>query len=137
MSSVLILLLFLLLAAPALYAFWRRDLGLKTGAFYGAVLAGLVAWHLGFSIGDVPSRSELTKARSGTALEGSRCEQALAAAERGGIVTDRSNANRLVVDGAIWPQLPQDVRAQLTECANTLRPLDQRERPVEIVERRR
>lgn len=137
MSSVLILLLFLLLAAPALYAFWRRDLGYKTGVFYGAVLAGLVAWHLGFSIGEVPSRSELMKARSGTALEGSRCEQALAAAERGGIVIDRSNPNRLVVNGAIWQQLPQDVRAPLTECANSLRPLDQRERPVEIVERRR
>jgi hypothetical protein len=137
MSSVLILILFLLLAAPAFFAFWRRDLGLKTGAFYGAVLAGLVAWHLGFSIGDVPSRDELVQARAGTALEGSRCEQALTAAERGGIVIDRSNPNRLVVNGAIWQQLPQDVRAPLAECANTSRPIDQRERPVEIVERLR
>lgn len=136
MSSVLILLLFLLLAAPALFAFWRRDLGLKTGAFYGAVLAGLLIWHLGFSIGEIPSREDLVKARSGTALEGSRCEQALAAAERGGIVIDRANPSRLVVDAAIWPQLPQDLRAPLIECANNVRPLDQRERPVEIVERR-
>jgi hypothetical protein len=137
MSSVLILLLFLLLAAPALYAFWRRDLGWKTGLFYGAVLAGLLVWHLGLSVGTIPSRKDLVAERSGAALVGSRCEQALTAAERGNIVLDRSNPNRLVVDGALWPQLPQDVRGALTECADSVRPLDQRERPVELVERRR
>ncbi|HEY0014615.1 MAG TPA: hypothetical protein VGB79_17365 [Allosphingosinicella sp.] len=136
MSSVLILLLFLAIAAPALVAFVRRDLGWKTGGFYGAVAAGLLAWHVGFSIGEMPDAAALAKARAGgPALQGSRCEQVLSTAEQGRLVLDRRNPNRLVVAAALWTQLPEEVRTAITQCADTIRPADQRERPVEIVTR--
>jgi hypothetical protein len=134
MSSILILFLFLLIAAPALAAFLRQDIGWKTGAFYGAVAALLLAWHVGFSVGPMPDKSALARAPGGVADVG-RCEQALRAAQRGGIVVDRSDPNRLVVRAALWQQLPEDVRTALTECANSVRPADRRDQPVEIVNR--
>lgn len=134
MSTILILLLFLVIAAPALIAFLRQDLGWMTGAFYAAAAIALLAWHVGFSVGPMPDRTALARAPGGVADAG-RCEQALAAAERGGIVVDRTDPNRLVVRGALWQQLPDDVRTALTECANSLRPADRREQPVEIVNR--
>jgi hypothetical protein len=136
MSSVIVLLLFLVLAAPALVAFVRRELGWVTGGFYGAVVAGLLAWHVGFSIGPIPDAASIARARAaGPAVSGSRCEQVLATAEQGRVVLDRRDPNRLVVAAALWQQLPEEVRAALTECADTVRPADQRERPVEIVTR--
>jgi len=134
MPSAIVLLLFVLLAAPALVAFLRRDLGWKTGGFYGAVAIGLLAWHVGFSVGPMPDVKTVARA-SGGAADASQCEQALATAQRGGIVVDRSNPNRLVVRAALWQQLPEDVRAGLTECANSVRPADRREQAVEIVNR--
>ncbi|HEX8191436.1 MAG TPA: hypothetical protein VF552_00910 [Allosphingosinicella sp.] len=136
MSTILILLLFLLLAAPALVAFFRRDLGWKTGGFYGAVAAALLAWHVGFGMNEIPDAAALAKARaSGPAVQGSRCEQVLATAEQGRVVLERRDPNRLVVSGALWTQLPEEVRTALTQCADTIRPADQRERPVEVVTR--
>ncbi|HZF94064.1 MAG TPA: hypothetical protein VEZ20_04235 [Allosphingosinicella sp.] len=136
MSSALVLLLFLLLAAPAVLAFVRRDLGWITGGFYGAVAAGLLAWHVGFAIDEIPDAAAIAKARAGGAgVQGSRCEQVLATAEQGRVVLDRRNPNRLVVSAALWPQLPEEVRTALSQCADTIRPADQRERPVEVVQR--
>lgn len=134
MSSVVILLLFLLLAAPALAAFLRQDLGWKTSSFYGLVTMGLLAWHIGFSVGPVPDLRSIARPPVG-ALEGSRCEQALRAAERGQIVLDRSNPDRMVVRGQLWEQLPEDVRRALAECASLIRPADRRGEPVGIVTR--
>jgi outer membrane lipoprotein SlyB len=136
MSSALVLLLFLLLAAPALLAFVRRDLGWWTGGFYGAVAAGLLAWHVGFGMGEIPDAAAIAKARAGgPAVQGSRCEQILATAEQGRLVLDRRNPNRLVVSAALWTQLPEEVRTAISQCADTIRPADQRERPVEVVTR--
>jgi len=134
MSSALILLLFLLIAAPALFALLRQDFGWRTGGFYGLVVMALLAWHVGFDVGPMPSRASLSKGPA-TVITGDRCEQALEAAQRGRIILDRSNPRRLVVDQAVWPQLPEEVRTALTECANSLRPVDQRETPVEVVTR--
>jgi hypothetical protein len=136
MSSVLVLLLFLLLAAPAIVAFVRRDVGLKTGGFYVAVVAALLAWHVGIEIGEIPDSAALDKARAGSsAIQGSRCEQVLTTAEQGRLILDRRDPNRLVVSASLWPQLPEEVRTALTQCADTIRPGDQREQPVEIITR--
>jgi hypothetical protein len=136
MSSILVLFLFLLLAAPAAVAFVRRDFGWMTGGFYAAVMIGLLAWHVGFRIGEMPDAAALAKARGGNAaVEGSRCEQVLATAEQGRVVLDRRDPNKLVVSAGLWPQLPEQIRTALTECANTARPADRRDRPVEIVTR--
>ena len=134
MSSALILGLFLLLAAPAIVGFFRRDLGWKTGAFYVAVLAGLLAWHVGFKIGAMPDPRTLAKAPVGI-VDSSRCEQVLSTAERGRLVLDRRNPNRLVVAAASWQQIPEEVRTAITECASSVRPADRRDTPVEVVPR--
>jgi hypothetical protein len=133
-SAILVLLLFLLIAAPALFAFLRQDLGWKTGGFYALVASALLAWHVGFSVGNVPDVRAIARPPA-AALEGTRCEQALTAAERGRIVLDRSNPDRLVVSGEVWQQLPDEVRTALTECAGAVRPADKRDAPVEIVTR--
>lgn len=135
MSSALILLLFLLLAAPALVAFRRSDVGLRTGAFYGLISILLLCWHVGFSVGSIPDAASLGRRPQGLVLEGSRCEQALATAERGRIILDRRDPNRLIVSAAPWQQIPEEVRAALIACAGNVRPAGTRDRPVEIVTR--
>ena len=135
MSSALILFLFLLLAAPALIAFVRSDVGWKTGAFYGLVLVLLLGWHVGFSVSSIPDAGTLGPRPQATGLEGSRCEEALATAQRGGIILDRRDPNRLVVSAAVWQQIPEEVRTALTQCADSVRPAGARERPVEVVTR--
>lgn len=135
MSSALILLLFLLLGAPALFAFLRGDAGWKTGAFYGLVSILLLGWHIGFSVGSMPDAGSLGRRPQNLVLEGSRCEQALATAERGRIILDRRDPNRLIVSAASWQQIPEEVRAALIACAGNVRPADARERPVEVVTR--
>lgn len=133
-AILLIVLLALVVAAPALVAFLRGEVGWRTGAYYGTLAAVLLGWHVGFSVGPMPDRAAL--AQPGAAAPGAdRCAQALAAAERGGIVLDRSNPARLVVDQALWSQIPADVQAALTQCADTVRPEHARERPVEVVNR--
>lgn len=132
MSSILILILFLLIAAPALFALLRQDIGWRTGSFYGAVCAALLAWHVGFTVGEMPSAAALARGTGG-AVEVSRCEQALQTAQQGRLIGDRSNPRRLVVNRELWQQLPEDVREALTECANAVRPPAQRDEPLEVV----
>ena len=134
MSSLLILALFVLLAAPAFVAFFRRDLGWKTGAFYTALPAALLAWHVGFATGPMPDMKEIAGAQS-TVLDGDRCAQVLDAAERGRVILDRRNPDRLVVADALWKQLPEEVRTALAECAGSVRPADKQTAPVQVVPR--
>ena len=134
MSSVLILLLFVAVGAPAVIAFLRRDLGWRTTGFYAALTLGLVGWHVGFSVGPMPTAATLARAPGG-APEGSGCEQALETAQRGRIILDRSNPRRLVVARELWDQLPEDIRAALTECASSVRPPELRDEPMEVVNR--
>lgn len=134
LAILLAALLALAVAAPALIAYRRGDMGWRTGMFYGALSAVLLAWHVGFSVGPMPERSAL--ARPAADAPGSdRCTQALDAAQRGGIVLDRSNPARLVVNPSVWDQIPADIRAALTQCAETVRPAGQRDAPIEVVNR--
>lgn len=136
MATLLILGLFLLIAAPALWAMLRRDVPSWVGAFYGVGAVALLAWHVGFGLGPMPDAASLARAPAGVP-DGTRCEQALATAERGRIVLDRSNPDRLVVDDALWEQIPEELRAALTGCADSLRPADRRQEPVAVVGRGR
>jgi hypothetical protein len=133
-SSIIILVLFLLIAAPAIWAFLRRDVGWATGGFYAAAAMGLLAWHVGFSIGAVPDISAFARPPAAT-LDETQCERALTAAERARIVLDRSDPNRLVVSGEAWPQLPENLRIALTECSGAVRSPNRRGSPVEVVTR--
>ena len=132
MSTILVLLLFAVLAAPALLAFLRREVGWRTGGFYGAALLLLLGWHVGFALGPMPTRAALSP-RAAAAPGATQCEQALDTAQRGGIVRDRSDPSRLVVDEDLWGRIPENVRTALAACADSLRPVDGRDEPLEVV----
>jgi hypothetical protein len=125
---------FLVLAAPAAIALIRQALGWKTVTFYGLALFAVSTWNLGFNVGAIPDAASLAKPKGPVQLEGSRCEQAIGVAERGGIVLTRSES-RLVVKGEVWSQLPEEVRTALTECARLIRPPHRQDQPLEVVER--
>jgi len=127
-------LLVLVVAAPALLGYLRGDLGWRTGAFYCALSAALLAYYVGFSVGPMPDRAAIAGPID-AAPSGDRCEQALDAAQRGGIVIDRSNPNRLVVNQSLWDQIPADMRTVLTQCAESLRPEGSSAAPLQVVNR--
>lgn len=123
-SIVAILLVGLLLvavAAPALLAFLRQDLGWRTGGFYAALIMALLACYLGFGLGPMPTGASLIRPNAAPPTA-DRCEQAVSTAERARIILDRRNPTRLVVQRALWEQIPEDVRTALVECAESLRP---------------
>ena len=123
----------LAICAPALIAFIRSEVRLPTIAFYGISIFSVFAYHLGFSVGSVPVPSAASANRT-TAPTQTQCEQAVAAAERGRIIVDR-DAQRLVVDEALWPQIPEAIRNALVACAESLRPEGSGDEPLEVVNR--
>jgi len=137
MSTILAIaltaLLALAIAAPALIGYLRGDVGWRTGSFYGLLGAGLMAYYVGFSIGPLPDRAAIAGPVGGTPSS-DRCEQALDAAQRGGIILDRS-PTRLVVNPSVWSQIPAEMQTALTQCAETLRPPSGDAGPIEVVNR--
>jgi hypothetical protein len=134
LAIVLISALILAVAAPALLAFLRQDLGWRTGGFYGALVMALLAWHVGFAVGPMPTGASLIRPGA-AAPSGDRCEQALSTAERARIILDRSNPARLVVAEGLWSQIPEGVRTALVQCAESLR-RDGAGGALEVVQRR-
>ena len=126
--------LFVAVAAPALLAFVRRDFGWRTGGFYGALAMALLAWHVGFGLGPMPSGASLVRPTAAPP-SGDRCEEILRTAERGRIILDRSNPSRLVVSETLWAQVPEAVRTAIVDCAQTVRPAGA-DGAVEVVQRR-
>jgi hypothetical protein len=123
LAILLISALVLAVAAPALLAFLRQDVGWRTGTFYGVAVMALLAWHVGFALGPMPTGASLVRPGTpGAAPSGDRCEQALSTAERARIILDRSNPSRLVVSQSLWAQVPEGVRTALVDCAASLRP---------------
>jgi hypothetical protein len=136
LAILLIAALILAVAAPALLAFLRQDVGWRTGTFYGVLVMALLAWHVGFAVGPMPTGASLMRAgRSPVAPSADGCEQVLSTAERGRIILDRSNPSRLVVSESLWAQIPESVRTALVDCAASLRP-EGASGPVEVVNRR-
>jgi hypothetical protein len=134
LAVLLASLLSLAIAAPALVAFLRGEIGWRTGSFYGILAAALLAWHVGFAVGPMPDARALAQPTADTPSP-QRCEQVLAVAERAGIILDRSNPSRLVVDPALWAQIPEEARTGLAECAESLRPSDGSGEEFEVVNR--
>lgn len=133
-AVLLVSLLFVAVAVPALLAFLRQDFGWRTGGFYGALLMALLAWHVGFAVGPMPTGASLVRPTAAPP-SGDRCEQILSTAERGRIILDRSNPSRLVVAETLWGQVPEAVRTAIVECAETVRP-EGAGGTVEVVQRR-
>ena len=134
LSLLVILVLLIVFAAPALLALLRKDFGWRTGSFYAATMIVLVAWHVGLSVGPLSATGGLMRPPVG-AVDGTRCEQALTAAERAGIILDRSNPSRLIVRRTIWAEIPEEVRTALAQCVETARPDAAGAGTVEVIER--
>jgi hypothetical protein len=62
------------------------------------------------------------------------CEQALEQAQRGGLIVDRRNPQRVTVRRGLWAELPEQAKTALTMCFEATRPAAAAGRPVEIVE---
>ena len=134
MASVMTLLAFLALATPALVGFFRQALGWRTVGFYCVIGVALLASNIGFRVGPLSDAASLAKAPAVGQPVSTRCEEALAVAERGGIVRGRS-ANRLEVNRDVWSTLPEELRTALVQCAESVLPPERRGEPVEVVER--
>ena len=121
--------LFMIIAVPGLVGIVRPKAAIVAAPFYIAIMAGLYTYYVGFSFGslsEIPVRT--------TGLSGSICERALAEAERGGLIVDRSNPARVRVDQSMWRQVPQQVRDALSTCLEEGRPPQPGANSVEIVE---
>lgn len=60
------------------------------------------------------------------------CAEVLRVSEQGGLIRDRSNPNRLVVDGSLWGRVPETARSAIVQCAESARP-DEARGPMRIV----
>jgi hypothetical protein len=117
---------------------------LAAALFYGSLLLGVAVHHTGTSFGRVsqPAPALTTPAVPVGAGEPAgeseeltqRCTEALDLAERGSIIRDRSNPERLVVDRVLWNQMPEFVKEALIVCLKDARPSGGSEAGIEIVE---
>ena len=131
MTSVLTMvalgLLFLIIALPGVAAIARPKTAVFAAPFYLVLLAGVLTYHVGFSFGGrlptVPATADGPN---------SLCEQAVDQAERGGLILNRTDPNRVSVRGDLWTQLPEQAQAGMTRCLEQMRPAGT-EGPVTIV----
>ena len=129
LACAILAVLFVLIAAPGLVAIVRPRTAIVAAPFYIALMAGFYCYYIGFSFGslsDIPVRT--------TALSGSVCERALAEAERGRLILDRTNPARVRVDQQMWRAVPQQVRDALSTCLDETRPAHPGTNSVEIIE---
>jgi hypothetical protein len=132
--------LFVLAFAPLAAAYWKPKARLPAALLYGSLLLGVTVHHTGTSFGrfDQPALAPATPAASVSVGESEeltqRCAEALDLAERGSIIRDRSNPERLVVDRELWNQMPEFVQQALIVCLKDARPSGGSEAEIEIVE---
>ena len=54
------------------------------------------------------------------------CGEVIRLSERGRVILDRSNPQRLVVNNALWQQIPPEARQSIVQCAELMRPAQAR-----------
>jgi hypothetical protein len=133
--------LFVVAAAPLAATYWKPRARLPAALFYGALLLGVAVHHTGISFGRVSqSAAALTTPAVPVPTAGEseelteRCAEALDLAERGSIIRDRSDPQRLIVDRVLWNQMPEFVQQTLVVCLKDARPSGGSEAEIEIVE---
>jgi hypothetical protein len=121
--------LWLAIALPAVAAVARPRTAILATPFYLILIAGLFVYHVGLSFGGAPpARADAEEGPS------TLCEQALEQAERGGLIVDRSNPQRVGVRRSLWSQLPQQAKDGLIMCMQGTQPPGAAGRQVAIVE---
>ena len=114
-SSILVFALYLVLAAPLLWGLFNGKLASSLGVFYLAITAGVAAYHLEFAAPDLPPMVRPAAVLEEVATD-PRCAKALDLSEQAGLVLERGDSTRLVVDEALWAQTPEEVRDALVAC---------------------
>jgi hypothetical protein len=128
MASALTLFLYALAVAPIAFYLWLRRWGTPILLFYAGWAILMLAYWGWWQRPDL-AIPERPKAASGVGPSDPRCRDAVQAMEERGLIIGRTR-NQVRVRPDVWPQLPQEVRDQLTQCINNVAG-----RPQEIVAR--
>ena len=106
--------------APLAFAYWKSKAAAPVALLYGAAIAGLAVYHSGTSIGEVPQSVKPVQQNPAFAAPSEelddQCAQAIALAEQGGVITDRSDPANVVVAEGLWKQLPDMARQAFAAC---------------------
>lgn len=107
--------------APLILIHWSFRASMAVAASY-AVLALLLSVHLsGILQPGVPKRLSAMSNMKMLGDTNQQCAEAIRIAEESRIILDRSQPSRLVVQEALWKQLPELARNALTHCVEELR----------------
>jgi len=61
------------------------------------------------------------------------CGEVIRLSERGRVILNRSNPQRLVVNGSLWQQLPPEAQQSIVQCAELMRPAEARSGHMTVV----
>ena len=128
LTLALLLLLFVLIALPGLYAITHARGVYFAAPFYLILLVGLSLHYLGLSFG---GRMPVVAAPVGDAP--ALCEQAIDQAERNGLILER-NARSVTVARGLWQQIPEQIQEGIVLCLDMGRPASQRQAPIQVIE---
>lgn len=118
LATALVLLLYAVGLAPAVWLAWRPDSVRWLGVLYGTAIVGLAFYQTGiFSAGSLASTDVTHLVRADTPEN--RCQQVFAVLSENGVLLEQPSRDGLVVRGAAWDQLPQPVREAVTACAQS------------------
>lgn len=135
MAVSLIFLLFTAVAVPAVYCTSRTNAAPFAILPYLVLLAGLTLHYVGLwsadeGVGGGGFAKGVTENRDASPL----CQEALARSAEGGLILGRPDAGRVVVNGALWAQLPQQAKDGLVSCIAGGRPGSTAARSIRIIE---
>jgi disulfide bond formation protein DsbB len=140
LSAILLgLALFVGAIAPLALAYRNPRVRLLAALFYGFLMLGLTLYHTGirfepgYQRSPAPTAAGFTNALAPDELT-QRCTEALEAAENASLIRNRSNPERLVVDRALWRQMPDSVKQAIVMCLENSRPPGGSESEIEIIE---
>jgi hypothetical protein len=54
------------------------------------------------------------------------CGEVVRLSERGRVILNRSNPQRMVVNGSLWRQLPREAQQSIVQCVELMRPAEAR-----------
>jgi hypothetical protein len=125
--------------APCAAAYQYPRARLPAALLYGVMLTALAVHHTGLSLGGVDVPTVAAAAPGAAPLSdqneelSQRCSEAVDMAEQGSLIRDKSNPQRVVVDRALWAQLPAFVKETLVLCLERSRPAAQAGTDLEII----
>lgn len=114
-AIAIVALLFVIAAVPILLAVRRPNAAATVAGGYAAVLAGGLAWYSGFFAKVDVNLAALAEADRQEITVG-QCAQIFKLLDQTGAIVDRRKPPTLVVDGAVWSQLPASAQDAVIGC---------------------